>query len=434
MLARLLLLAVAAAPPLAAGSTFEAGQLFQRYDTSGKGVMTKRDFERLMMDLAKPGAGAPMPAPGPSLTAPGGFGAMSAAAGSIPAAARPAYDALPTAPFQHTAGKIPYRNTETYTHFDETSGVPVPAERVSYHVATGHTVVPIMDAYSKRHSRLCALLSRRLMPRREQLMNIMRRVRSRVEEVRAKRTAIERTTMQDVETMIERLRSAEALKLSTLGSQLSDVQAEIEAIDRITEQVEGARSAGGVGAGIADFGGGSGADTGPLSSLDIIQMFPELCSAIDKPSSRPVGNMVDVTAEDLPTEVAERLEVLRRADKYEEALALKDAMLWELMQEREGLLDKQEKNGETLKQFEDEMANWLALSDKMAEEIASLRSQLKDQADLRAENQQMRHEIAILRAKQSERDARPLRGGRGGPSRPPPSSQQSGNWIYPDQA
>eukprot|EP00968_Pinguiococcus_pyrenoidosus_P025669 scaffold6624_cov134-Pinguiococcus_pyrenoidosus.AAC.1 len=66
---------------------------------------------------------------------------------------RPVYDAAPGPILPPSEGKAVFRNAENYTHFDETSGVPVPPERVGYHVATGHTVVPLMDAYSKRHSR-----------------------------------------------------------------------------------------------------------------------------------------------------------------------------------------------------------------------------------------------------------------------------------------
>lgn len=56
------------------------------------------------------------------------------------------------------------------------------------------------------------LLSSRLMPVREQLLQLRRRYHTRAEEVKAAKVAIERETTADSEAILERLRSAESLK------------------------------------------------------------------------------------------------------------------------------------------------------------------------------------------------------------------------------
>ena len=402
------------------GTTFAAGQLFQRYDSQSRGALSKADFERLMQDLSA------APAEGAGAVDHGGQGGRVGFAPPTAPARRPA--AVDPASAAGVGARRYRASRETYTHFDETSGVPVPAERVNFHVETGHSVVPLMEAYSKRHARLCGLLTRRLMPRREQLMNVVRRTRSRMEEVRAARQAIERTTMADCETVLERLRSAEALKMATLTAQLSETQAELDDIDRVTEQVEGARSSGGAGPGLLDFADGrSAAAPEPLSTVDVIQMYPELCAAIDRLAAKPVAGVAEVRADDLPTETAERLEVVRRADRYEEALALKDAMLWELLREKEGADGERESGLERQRTLEAELANWLELSDRMAKEIADLRRRLQDQGALAEEARQLRHELAVLRARAAEAEARAADPG----GRPPKAPFPAGHWIYP---
>jgi hypothetical protein len=71
------------------------------------------------------------------------------------------------------------------THYNETTGVPLPQEAVTGQVSLGHTVVPLHDAYNRRLSRLQALVSSRLMPAREQLLQLRRRLHTCADEVKA---------------------------------------------------------------------------------------------------------------------------------------------------------------------------------------------------------------------------------------------------------
>eukprot|EP00953_Heterococcus_sp_UTEX-ZZ885_P001858 1519-Heterococcus_DN1.PRE.1 len=125
------------------------------------------------------------------------------------------------------------------THYNETTGVPLPNEAVTGQVSLGHTVVPLHDAYNRRLSRLQALVSSRLMPAREQLLQLRRRLHTCADEVKAAKDHIERETMADTNAILERLRSAEALKQASLGQRVNDVSAELSSLDKIAKQVAG---------------------------------------------------------------------------------------------------------------------------------------------------------------------------------------------------
>jgi hypothetical protein len=50
---------------------------------------------------------------------------------------------------------------------------------------------------------------------------------------------IERETMADTNAILERLRSAEALKQASLSQRVNDVSAEVSSLDKIAKQVAG---------------------------------------------------------------------------------------------------------------------------------------------------------------------------------------------------
>lgn len=62
--------------------------------------------------------------------------------------------------------------------------------------------------------------------------------------------------------------------------------------------------------------------------VDLIQQFSDISMQIDKLSSKNLSVQVDFPTNDFPKEVAERLEVINRCDRYMHALNVKDHMLW----------------------------------------------------------------------------------------------------------
>lgn len=58
--------------------------------------------------------------------------------------------------------------------------------------------------------------------------------------------------------------------------------------------------------------------------VDLVQSYGDLCGALERAATRPRDLSLPTLPGDFPQETAERLEVLRSANRYEKALAVKD--------------------------------------------------------------------------------------------------------------
>lgn len=71
-----------------------------------------------------------------------------------------------------------------------------------------------------RYDRLRTLLTSKLLPRRETLLQLRRQLTNTSSDIEAARCAIERETMADAEKIIERLRNVESMKQSSIQHQV----------------------------------------------------------------------------------------------------------------------------------------------------------------------------------------------------------------------
>ena len=92
------------------------------------------------------------------------------------------------------------------------------------------------------------MLQMNLLSKKEHLLQQMRFVRARAEEVQSVRRAIERETLADTESILHRLRGAEALKLSLLKHDMDQLQHDVDEIDGFATTLK-ADSLSGVGKG-----------------------------------------------------------------------------------------------------------------------------------------------------------------------------------------
>ena len=177
-------------------------------------------------------------------------------------------------------------------------------------------VVSLKEAHVSRVAKLQEQLAVALLPKRARLGALGAELRRRVAEVVAARVAVERETVADCEAVLERLRLSESAKLATLTSNLRDVNAELDAIDRLAQQLEG-RSADG---------------------LELIQSYPDLVRALERLAARALPNVGLAETESalgaFPRETKKRADALAKEAKYEEALLVKDRLVWELAQGR----------------------------------------------------------------------------------------------------
>lgn len=89
--------------------------------------------------------------------------------------------------------------------------------------------------------------------------------------LRIPQAAIERETMADAQAILERLRSAEALKKGALDQRLAVVATELEALDRLARQVADVTATG--------SGGGNGGGGGGGADKCVLPCFTICCTA-----------------------------------------------------------------------------------------------------------------------------------------------------------
>ena len=136
--------------------------------------------------------------------------------------------------------------------------------------------------------------------------------------------------------------------------------------------------------------------------IGFIQLYPELSSAIERLVNRYVNTNVEEVSDDLPREMAERNEVVRKTDKYEQALAVKDQMLWAMLKDKENWDKIMDEEKSMNKEYATEMAEWLTLTNNMSEEINTLREEHgREREAWREERDKMGREIEVLREKMS---------------------------------
>ena len=172
-------------------TSFEAGQIFSKFDADGDGRINKSDFENILRDH--------------------------------PEVLKPNY--VMASPFAPEAPKEYLLPTEVITgrlltHYDETAGVALPQSAVEQHQRLGNTVLPLPESYRFRYDKLRSLLTGKLFPRREHLLQLRRQLQNCSAEVEASKKGIERETMSDSEQILERLRSVEAMRQSSIKHQV----------------------------------------------------------------------------------------------------------------------------------------------------------------------------------------------------------------------
>jgi len=299
-----------------------------------------------------------------------------------------------------------------YSWFDETIGVPLASEGADAAKVAGHSVVSLKDAHRDRLAKLQEQLAVGLAPKREKLTHMLESVKIRIEEVQTAREVVERETMVEYEAVIERLRSKETLRVSNLRHATAQIQEEIDHYDRVCSHVDG-----------------TGMSAGAMVSL--IQKFPDLTRAVDrlaqrslpalpKELHRPGGglrleegdeqkSMEPDPLLEFPREMKDRFEAVAREPRYQEALEVKDRMLWEVLESHRKMEDELEQKKELTDEYSEELGRWLELTDRLSREVNHLRQVAERANDLEDERLELlrlreadQEEIRLLRAQNKE--------------------------------
>jgi hypothetical protein len=414
---------------------FEAGLLFNKADSSRTGVITADDFRKLWHDIKVGAAGTPAPSQSvsasssasslhPAVQPPlrGGLDpeALSFEAGKIFSLFDHDHDgrldktdfealikshpeltrAIPgLAELQQqrasapSSGPVPTEviSGRMLTHFDETAGVAIPRTSVEEHRKMGNTVTPLIESYRARYDRLRALLTSKLLPKREHLLQIRRSLQNTSLEVHAKKGSIEKETITDGEEIVERLRAVESMRQSNIKHQMLKVESDLEGIERIVRRVETANDDGLYQAATGVLLTSAAPGQTPVESVrapraasmvELIQQFADLSNHIETLSAKEIQVQVDFPVDDFPRETAERLEVLARCDKYQHALQVKDHMLWTALQEKEKAEEMLAEERNLSREYAQEVSEWAEMAQKLSQENFALKQE-REKSDRR---------------------------------------------------
>lgn len=245
----------------------------------------------------------------------------------------------------------------------QTVGVAVTMDGAEAARNAGHQVVPLTDAFEQRMAKLQEQLAVNLLPKRSRLQAQLSTIRGQQEEVTAARASVEKETIADCDAIIDRLRSVEAVRVAPLIQAASEVDSELLNIDRIKKDIES-----------------SFVEKGHInkteSMLRLIHNYPDLLHNVERIAARlnPPLKSLDASSCEFTREVKNRMDCLSRESKYEEALAVKDRMLWEILQERKDLEEKLKDEQTLCHEYSNEMTSWVELTDKLSKEVAHLRA------------------------------------------------------------
>ncbi len=177
-------------------SSFEAGSIFAKYDKNNDGRLDKQEFEEMIIAHPELDPGFLHSHSPPQQTSNNAYYNISE---NIP---------------------MNYLTSNMQTHYDETAGVAIPRSSVHTHESMGNIVKPLVESYQARFTKLRSILSGKLLPRREHLLQLRRQLQNSSTEIEATRRNIERETISDTDRIIERLRNVESMRQSAVHHQV----------------------------------------------------------------------------------------------------------------------------------------------------------------------------------------------------------------------
>ena len=225
----------------------------------------------------------------------------------------------------------------------------------------------------------------------EHLLQVRRQLTTIGEEVAASRKAIEKETLKDVEGILERLRTCESLRQSSIHHQVLLVDEELEAIERSVRRVEAANDD-------SIFGNTHGVLLSSSSNhsglemvrapraqimVELIQNFADLTNQIERLSAKQINVQSEFSTDDFPKEINERLEIIAKCDSYLHAVKVKDQLLWTALQEKESLEEQLQHEKSLCSEYAHEVSQWATMSQECVQEMVRCK---KENEALRNQN------------------------------------------------
>ena len=330
-----------------AAADFEVGRLFQRFGKSSNGNITSNEFKQMMQQLALEGKWRQSP----------GRNGGASTNSNVPSGANATYASTSAAAYSVKPPELPIN-------------LPVApeTERIRAELnAQAASINPM--AATELH-----MLQMNLLSKKEHLLQQMRFVRARAEEVQSVRRAIERETLADTESILHRLRGAEALKLSLLKHDMDQLQHDVDEIDGFASTLK-ADSLNGV---------GKGGDVINNSAIPVStrSRYLEMCAEAERIANKPFKTSIDVRADDFDRETVDRANLANQVEDAHEAAAVKDQMVWMLLREREEYKEKEKLYADEINNISAESAKeieeWVRLTDNFREKLNAAKARIKE--------------------------------------------------------
>ena len=169
-----------------------------------------------------------------------------------------------------------------------------------------------------------------------------------MEEIKFVETVIERDARSEYGGIIERLKSCEGMKLAILQHEMAELQKDIDRINDINAQF-------------------SGLTKNATDVVDFLLRARVLSENIEYISAKPFKVEIKINPYDLPRELKERREQLKKFKIHKELLEFKDNIIWKIYQEKKKVED--EAVDELEKATNAEIQEWSGLVDKFAGEL-----------------------------------------------------------------
>jgi len=338
-----------------AQADFEVGRLFQRFGKGGGGNITSNEFKQMMQQLAMEGKWRQNSGINNNLNGMSGGNATYASTSAAARSVRP-----PELPMN-----LP----------------PAPeTERIRAELnAQASSINPM--AATELH-----MLQMNLLSKKEHLLQQMRFVRARAEEVQSVRRAIERETLADTETILHRLRGAEALKLSLLKHDMDQLQHDVDEIDGFAKMLKADTLNNSLSSNSNSKNNNSnnnniGLDHSVLP-MSTRSKYLEMCAEAERIVNKPFKTSIDVRADDFDRETVDRANLASQVEAANEAAAVKDQMVWMLLREREEYKEKEKLYADEINNISTESAKeieeWVRLTDNFREKLNVAKSRIRE--------------------------------------------------------
>lgn len=321
---------------------FEVGRLFARFGKRGDGQISSEEFKEMMRTMAAEG------------TWQQGRGGSANIGLAVPKATGHSYAATSAA----AAAIAPPEQFFKLPLAPET-------ERIRTELNAHASAVNPMAA-TELH-----MLQMNLLSKKEHLMQQMRFVRARAEEVQSVRRAIERETLADAEAILHRLRGAESLKLSLLKHDMDQLQHDLDEIENFAIMLKRDSA--------SPSNGGNATDGSLISTRS---RYLEMCAEAERIASKPFKTAIDVQADDFDREVVERVSLATEVEASKEAAAVKDQMVWMLLREREEFKATEKRYANEVERLDrestKEIEEWVRLVDDYRNKLSTANARIQE--------------------------------------------------------